>query len=192
MLVQLSACSISTPKRSGAFEKHQAFAEVDAALKAFNRHLWYLTAELIALALSDEGVLFAEKEALSTTLLNLSPNPNLTMLKRCGNGFGKPLLPDIKSQHASMSLSHYTNEDGGKIFKFLHIPLTFLEQPVTEAYFGMVPQKIFCLFYYHHSTPSRITHEKPSTLRIKSKPRTASRNGLMMIPLLLAWKLLGH
>ena len=42
------------------------------------------------------------------------------------------MLPDIKSQHASMSLSHYINEDGGKIFQFLHIPLTFLKKPVTE------------------------------------------------------------
>ena len=114
------------------FKSIKHFAEVVAALKAFNRHTWYLTGKLVPLVFWDESVSFAEKEALSAALLNLSPNPNPTMLKRCGNGFGKLVLPDIKSQHATMSLSHYINEDSGKIFQFLHIPLTFLEKPVTE------------------------------------------------------------
>ena len=62
----------------------------------------------------------------------MSSNPNPTMLNRCENGFGNPVLPDIKSQHATMSLSPYINEDSGKIFQFLHILLTLLEKPVTE------------------------------------------------------------
>ena len=104
------------------FKNIKHFAEVVAALKAFNRHTWYLTGKLIPLVFWDESVSFAEKEALSAALLNLSPNSNPTMLKRCGNGFVKLVLPDIKSQHATMSLSHYINEDSGKIFQFVHIP----------------------------------------------------------------------
>ena len=43
------------------------------------------------------------------------------------------------------------------------------------AYFEMViVQKISCLFYYHHSIPSRNTQKKPSLSKIKSKPRTAA------------------
>ena len=45
---------------------------------------------------------------------------------------------------------------------------------VGDADFGMVLQKTFCLLHYHHSTPSRITHKEPSTLRIKSKSTAAS------------------
>ena len=114
------------------FRNIKRFDEVDAALKAFNRHTCYLAGEPVPLVLWNEGALFAEKVALFTVLLNLFPNPNLTVLKRGGNGCGKPVLLDFESQHASMSLSHYIIEDSDNIFQFLHITLTFLEKLVTE------------------------------------------------------------
>ena len=74
----------------------KSFANVDpvvsaAALKAFSRHTWYLSGELIPLALWDEDVTYEEKNLLGDSI-NASQcsisSATMEFTKRYGNGFG--------------------------------------------------------------------------------------------------------
>ena len=78
-----------------------------AALKAFSRHTWYLSGELIPLALWDEDVTYEEKNLLADSI-NASQcstsSAGMKFTQRYGKGFGKPDLPDVTArQHLSLS-----------------------------------------------------------------------------------------
>ena len=97
----------------------------DAALKALNRHAWYLTGELISLALWDNK-LAIKKETLAKSLLSLSsPSDNQQLLKRFGTGFRKPVLPETTGQE---TLSDFINDDSMQMFHMLKISNSFLDK----------------------------------------------------------------
>ena len=107
----------------------KSFANVDpAALKAFSRHTWYISGKFIPLALWDEDVTYEEKNLLADSI-NASQcstsSAGMEFTKRCGNGFGKPELPDVTArQH--LSLSQFATADSTMFFRILLIPSTFL------------------------------------------------------------------
>jgi hypothetical protein len=66
-----------------------------SAERAFMRHLWYLTAEMVPLALWSKKVLDTDRRALADRLLAVKPVVNLKSPQdRYGSGFGKPKFPD--------------------------------------------------------------------------------------------------
>ena len=117
----------------------KSFANVDpvvsaAALKAFSRHTWYLSGELILLALWDEDVTYEEKNLLGDSI-NASQcstsSASMEFTKRYGNGFGKPELPDVTAgQH--LSLSQFATADSTMFFRIFSIPSAFLAKPATQ------------------------------------------------------------
>ena len=117
----------------------KSFANVDpvvsaAALKAFSRHTWYLSGELIPLALWDEDVTYEEKNLLADSI-NASQcstsSASMEFTKRYGNEFGKPELPDVTAgQH--LSLSQFATADSTMLLRILSIPSAFLAKPATQ------------------------------------------------------------
>ena len=71
------------------------FGVAEAAKKAFQRHLWYLTEELAPLAFFTHDVDESTKEELRVTLLNQKYLLPSEISKRHGSGFGKPTFPDM-------------------------------------------------------------------------------------------------
>ena len=116
-----------------------SFANVDpvvsaAALKAFWRHTWYLSGELIPLTLWDEDVPYEEKNLLADSI-NASQcstsSASMEFTKRYGNGFGKPELPDVTAgQH--LSLSQFATAGSTMFFQIFSIPSAFPAKPATQ------------------------------------------------------------
>lgn len=113
----------------------QSYAGIDkvisaAALKAFSRHTWYLSGELIPLALWDEDVISTEKENLASKLRHLDFHVH-QFTERFGTGFGKPKLRAIGDER-NLFLSNFVSADSKMFFQLLDIPVAFLEKPVEE------------------------------------------------------------
>ena len=109
-----------------------------SAIQAFNRHLWYLTAEMVPLALFSTEVPIAERRAVAVSLLNVKPDGSVTSPQnRFGTGFGKPNFPtDIT---LSTTLADLVGEDSWFLFHTLQLDPAFLELdveawPDSEAY----------------------------------------------------------
>ena len=116
------------------FSDIRSFAAVDsivsnAAIKAFSRHTWYLTGELILLALWDPDTAPTEKQTLArkiATLASIADDEQFTM--RFGTEFGKPKMVDLqKIPGDEMSLCSLANADSKMFFKVLQIPTDFLK-----------------------------------------------------------------
>jgi hypothetical protein len=67
-----------------------------SAIKAFSKHTWYLTEELVLLSLFSKEVPFTEKADMVAKLVSLNKVDSFT--KRHGSSYGKPIL--WKSPHA--------------------------------------------------------------------------------------------
>jgi len=64
-------------------------------VRAFMRHLWYLTAEMVPLALCCKNFPDTDRRALADRLLTVKPTADLKSPQdRCGSGFEKPKFPD--------------------------------------------------------------------------------------------------
>ncbi|CAL4178542.1 unnamed protein product [Meganyctiphanes norvegica] len=61
----------------------------DATMKAFSRHMWYLTEELVPLVLFCGNVRVEAKEEMVKRLRSLD---QMVCSKRFGSGFGKPVF----------------------------------------------------------------------------------------------------
>ena len=73
--------------------KYRAVNQIvsDSALSAFNRHLWYLTSEMVPIALFSGKVPAEQRHALALSLLATKPeSPLPSPENRFGTGFGKP------------------------------------------------------------------------------------------------------
>ena len=105
-----------------------------AALKAFSSHTWYLSGELIPLALWDEDVTYEEKNPLADSInasQRSTSSASMEFTKRYGNGFGKPELPNVTAgQH--LSLSQFATADSTMFFRILLIPSACLAKPATQ------------------------------------------------------------
>ena len=102
-----------------------------SAIRAFNRHLWYLTAEMIPLALFSGCVPISERQALADALLKLRPvNALEAPLNRFGNGWGKPRFP--LSIECSTRLCDLVGVDSWFTINRLQLDTSFLEIPASE------------------------------------------------------------
>ena len=102
----------------------------NAALKAFRNHLWYLTEELVCLALFSSSVDNSIKQKMVAKLLSF---PFTTLCKsREGNGFGKPRFPALPDEPEHVDLSDFIGEDSWSFFKILCIREGFLQLPVSQ------------------------------------------------------------
>ena len=101
----------------------------DAAIKAFSAHLWYLTEELVPLALYSSAVDPAIKAKMADGLLQL--DKKLTPSKRFGAGYGKPRFPKFP-QTASSSLESFIGEDSWSFFGIMRLDPAFLQKPVAD------------------------------------------------------------
>ena len=101
-----------------------------AALRAFQRHEWYLTAEMVPLALFSELVPDEEKRATADAMLALKPSEPLTRpADRFGHGFGKPRFPDLQPD---TSLHGLVSPDSWFTSFRLDLNLDFLPTPAAE------------------------------------------------------------
>ena len=96
-----SCTAVDAPWNDIQLYKHiLEYAEVTprvagSALKALKRHLWYITEEMVPLALFSKKVPSQEKEALARKLLSVKPEESMVSpSKMYGRGFGKPKFPE--------------------------------------------------------------------------------------------------
>ena len=105
----------------------------DSAREAFKRHSWYLTAEMVPLALFSELVPDSERRGLADKLIELKPDDDLMQnlpKERFGTGFGKPTFPaDIKIQ---TKLADLVTEDSWFMFRLLDLDSDFLLEDVDK------------------------------------------------------------
>lgn len=102
----------------------------NSAIKALKRHRWYLTAEMIPLALFNEKVPTDERRALADAILENKPEVlPVNPIHRFGNGFGKPDFPELT---AKTRLADLANQDSWFGMQQLHINADFLPRNVDE------------------------------------------------------------
>lgn len=102
-----------------------------SALKAFSRHLWYLTGELIPLALFSSNTPAHECRLLADQLLQKRPDtPRQLPENRFGTGFGKPRFPT--EVNLGSKLADFVTEDSWFFFHVLKLEAGFLSLDVSE------------------------------------------------------------
>jgi len=103
-----------------------------SAIRAFKRHLWYLTAEMIPFALWSDKVPEDDRRALADKLLALKPdNALITPQHRFGTGFGKPRFPN-DTITISTTLADLVGPDSWFIFYSLQLDSEFLIHDVAD------------------------------------------------------------
>ena len=95
-------------------------------IKAFESHLWYLTEELVHLALFSSNVEPKTKQLIKKVLVD-----RRVCSKRNGPGFGKMQLSDIFLTD-SMAFSVFVGEDSWSFFMIMEMDEDFLCKPVSE------------------------------------------------------------
>ena len=101
--------------------------------KAFSKHTWYLTEELVPLALFSDHVSPEKKTSMTEKLMILTKADSFP--KRHGTGFGKPLLPKVDKK---TELSECVGESSWNLFSVLEINTDFLKCPVGDWVIGRV------------------------------------------------------
>ena len=102
-----------------------------SALHAFSRHHWYLTSEMVPLALFSELVPEQYRHDLATRLLQLRPENMLTApAERFGTGYGKPKFPANIS--LDTTLADLAGPDSWFIFCALKLDPVFLQLEVAS------------------------------------------------------------
>ena len=102
----------------------------NTAIKAFSNHLWYLTEELVPVALFSDSVKDVTKKKIVNKLKSFEKK---LCSKRFGSGFGKPIFPDIPKDNVdSIDLSRFIGEDSWSIFMLMKLDCGFLDTPVEE------------------------------------------------------------
>ncbi|KAK5918331.1 hypothetical protein CgunFtcFv8_003105 [Champsocephalus gunnari] len=114
----------------------QAYKAVDediaaSAIKALERHHWYLTGEMLPLALFSSKVPNEDKRALASAILEHKPDdlPMHIPEQRFGAGFGKPKFPTLLP---TTSLADLANKDCWFGMHQLHIDPEFMSLDVKE------------------------------------------------------------
>ena len=103
----------------------------ETATKTLERHLWYLTGEMLPLALFSDKVPAAEKRALADRIVEHKPDdlPMRAPTERFGTGFGKPKFPALSP---SVRLADLVNADCWFGLQLLHIDPAFLSLDVED------------------------------------------------------------
>ena len=113
--------------------KYEAINKVvsESAIKAFKNHLWYLTQEMVPIALFSGKVPAEEKRNLADSLLAIKSKIDLmTPQNRFGTGFGKPKFPSNIA--LTTSLSDLVGTDSWFLFHILQLDPQFLTEDVTN------------------------------------------------------------
>jgi hypothetical protein len=98
-----------------------------SALRAFKQHLWYLTAEMVPLALFSQLVPAAERRALADRLLAIKPlTASLKPVQRYGTGFGKPAFPPEVTE--STTLADLVGPDSWYTIHILQVDTSFFSE----------------------------------------------------------------
>ena len=113
------------------YEKvHECIAK--SAIRAVNRHLWYLTEEMVPLRLSFSMHPSRERKALADALLIVKPYTNLhAPLNRFGAGWGKPKFPSFVI-NATTRLCDFVGKDSWFTIYRLLLDISFVSLPFTE------------------------------------------------------------
>ena len=101
-----------------------------SALRAFQRHFWYLTAEMVPLALFSENVPEQVRRELAEKLLDVQPDtlPHFPQ-HRFGTEFGKPQFPQIDQ---TTTLAGLAGPDSWFLFNQLRLDAAFLQLAVAD------------------------------------------------------------
>ena len=98
---------------------------------ALNRHLWYLTAEIVPLALFSHDVPEMERRALADALLDVKQPTLQTPLNRLGAGWGKPKFPSVTISMRTR-LCELDGVDSWFTIHLLQLDVSLLHLPVSE------------------------------------------------------------
>ena len=98
-----------------------------SAYKAFSRHTWYLTEELILLALFSDSVSIHEKQVMADKLMTYPDTGRFE--DRHGTGFGKPVLPSVEDGD---TLESFIGPSSWHFFQKLGIRSSFLRFPAES------------------------------------------------------------
>lgn len=102
-----------------------------SAIRAFGNHLWYLTAEMVPLALFSDVTPDETRRSLADRLLSVKPQSNRSVpQERFGAGFGKPKFPSTIS--LSSTLADLVTPDSWFIFNILDLDSGFLAEDVSQ------------------------------------------------------------
>ena len=99
----------------------------NSTLNAMNRHMWYLSEELVPLSLFSESISDEVKRKISKKISSCSCSVSYS--KRIGESFGKPFLPIIPKV-LPQDLSFFAGQDSLWFFRILDIDSSFLDVPV--------------------------------------------------------------
>ena len=101
------------------------------AIKTFSNHLWYLTAELVPLALFSERVQTSTKQAMVDRLLSFPKAA--TPRNRTGTDYGKPCFPSLPEEAVALKLENFIGEDSWLFFAAFDIfDEHLLSTPVSQ------------------------------------------------------------
>jgi hypothetical protein len=102
-----------------------------SAVNALKRHLWYLTEEMVPLALFSSKVPPEQRRALADKLLAIKPTTErVAPLNRFGTGFGKPVFPSTVTP--STTLADLAGPDSWFTFHILELNPEFLNEDVSD------------------------------------------------------------
>lgn len=100
-----------------------------SAVRAFKNHLWYLTEEMVPLALWSKKVPAEERKAIAASMLIFKPKFDQAIPeKRFGTEFGKPMFP--MEITLSTTLASLVGKDSWFLFHLLKIDSKFLTAEV--------------------------------------------------------------
>jgi len=105
-----------------------------SAIRSFNLHLWYLTEEMVPLALWSNKVPAEARRALANGLLAIKPDDNLsTPQNRFGTGFGKPRFPETITLSTTLAdLVGKLGTDSWFTFHILQLDPQFMVEDVAD------------------------------------------------------------
>jgi len=100
-----------------------------SAVKALRNHLWYLTEEMVPLAIFSTSTPSATRRAIADSLIAIKPANGLKVPQhRSGMGFGKPVFPTTISP--TTTLADLVGADSWFFFEILQLDPAFLTEDV--------------------------------------------------------------
>ena len=100
-----------------------------SAMGEFKKHLWYLTEELIPLALFSSTLNDFEKRTAEEIKKHL---PSHHSQNRFGASSGKPQYPNLSPNIMEASLEHFVGKDSWSFFRIIKLDSSFLDLPVES------------------------------------------------------------
>ena len=100
----------------------------DSAMKSFDNHTWYLTEELVALALFSNNVDPRIKKKMVEKIMK----KRKVCSKRFGSGYGKPKCPKVP-RTGTIELPMFVGDDSWSLFEIMKLKVEgFINKPAEE------------------------------------------------------------